>query len=106
MRQQQLRLPRAKFVAGINLQLVKADVSRPALNAPEVPPGQAGMDPALSIMLKSRGAAEVRVLGTSPSINPLLPIPTVITAPPTLSLLAETGCLDVADVDRCWGCNL
>lgn len=58
MRQQQLRLPRAKFVAGINLQWAKADVSLHALNAPELPPGQAGMDPALNIVpLKSRGAA-------------------------------------------------
>lgn len=41
-----------------------------------------------------------------PGISPSLPPTTVITASPALILLAETGCLDVADVDRCWGCNL
>lgn len=41
-----------------------------------------------------------------PSVSSSLPLPTAITASPALILLAETGCLDVADVDRCLGCNL
>lgn len=67
----------------------------------EVPPGWAGVDPTLSIMLETEGQRE-----PSPSVSPSLPLPAAITASPTLPLLAETGCLDIADVDRCWGCNL
>lgn len=54
---------------------------------------------------KQRGSAS-RGAQHSPSVSPLLPLPATITASPTLTLLAETGCLDIADVDRCWGCNL